>query len=230
MNNSLSLILANRCPKSHEESSKSPINSSDGTLYAQVWKNNELVFEKQLSDFIEGEWIDVNLDNYLEIDSNTDYYFVYKIFADGHIAWVDNGPLMENKGAFVRTTSWINFASLNKNFCIQPIAISNEYGIINGNVSIDAEDVNFEDGIVRAGNYVTPIDPNGNYSLEVKPGTYNIVAYYQDHQSQIISDIQITNGENNDNNNFGIQNDAQKYNNLYQNKSCYPFNNKRTTN
>ncbi len=183
---------------------KSPINSSDGTLFAQVWKNNELFFEKQLSDFSEGEWIEVNLDNYLEINQDTDYYFGYKVMANGHIACVDNGPLVQNKGAFIRTTSWINFSSLGKNFCIQPIAISENFGIISGTVSITGDDVNFEDGIVRAGNYVAPIDSNGNYSLTVKPGTYNVVAYYQDHQSQIISDIQIQNGNNSTNNNLTI--------------------------
>lgn len=204
---------------------KSPINSSDGTLYAQVWKNNELFFEKQLSDYSEGEWIDVNLDNYMEINQDTDYYFGYKLIADGHIACVDNGPIMENKGAFVRTTSWINYTSLNKNFCIQPIAISDNFGTISGNVSISGENVNFADAIVRAGNYAAQIDSNGNYSLNVKPGVYDIVAYYQDHQSQIIPNIQIENGETENNYDLVINmagnndhhNDIQKKTELYSN-------------
>lgn len=155
---------------------KSPINSADGEIYIQIWKENDLLSEKELTDFTDGEWLEIAFDDYFTIDATSDYYVGYKILSEtADIVFHDQGPRIQGKGAFIRTTSWIelNPEIFDFNFCIEPIIISQNFGTVYGNVQIDSDISNV---VLKAENYISHPDLNGNYSLQLKAGNYEIVA------------------------------------------------------
>ena len=156
---------------------KAPISSDQGEIYPQLWKNNTLICEMELNDFSAGDWIEQEFDTFVQIQNDENYFVGYRITSStSSYAFQDNGPQVEGFGGFSRITGWGELQS-DTNLCIEPIIISNNYGIING--SLDAsqlETINFNSTIVKAGNNVTHPDLDGNFTLIVTPGTYNLIA------------------------------------------------------
>lgn len=103
-----------------------PLNPEDCELVAQLWNENTLVAEVPLTDFTAGEWVDVNFDTYLPIDTDGTYYVgynIHKLGTDVTRAYHDAGPRIANKGAFYHTTSWTALpATYDYNFCIDAYA------------------------------------------------------------------------------------------------------------
>jgi len=174
---------------------KAPISSDQGEIYPQLWKNNTLICEMELNDFSEGDWIEQEFATFVQIQNDEDYFIGYRIISStSSYAYQDNGPQVEGFGGFSRLTGW-NELNRDTNLCIEPIVISNNYGIINGSLDISQlENIDFDNTIVKAGNHAAHPDSNGNFTLIVTPNTYNLVA---ETTSAIASldDIEISSGE-----------------------------------
>ncbi|MEA1972068.1 MAG: C10 family peptidase [Candidatus Cloacimonadota bacterium] len=158
---------------------KSPISSEDGELFAQVWENDILISEKEVTDLIDGEWRVIEFDNYCEIKSGYNYYVGYKIHTiDGDVAFHDAGPKVGNKSTFIRTTGWTYLnSSYDFNFCIEANILNNNFGTVSGSISsAEIASLDFANTVIRAGNYISHPDVNGNYSIQLSPGTYTIEA------------------------------------------------------
>jgi len=152
-----------------------PFSSTEGTLKAQLWKNNDLIFEKEVSSYNQSENITVTLDNFVIIEPENDYYLGYKVLStNGNYAYSDNYPTTSGKSALVKTTNvWISLTDYN--FLISGTIITQAYAVITGSVNTDI-DIDPIDVVVKAGMYKTTPDNDFNYVLHVSPGTYQIRA------------------------------------------------------
>ncbi len=105
-----------------------PFDPDEGELYAQIWKNDLIIYEQQIDDFTEGEWLNVTFADLFEIDVTAEYYIGYRIYSlSGNVAAVyhDAGPMIEGNGAYIYTSSWIPLpATYDYNFCIKAITVS----------------------------------------------------------------------------------------------------------
>ncbi len=105
-----------------------PFDPDEGELYAQIWKDDILLTEQQVDDFVEGEWIDVIYEDLFEIDVTAEYFIGYRIYSlSGNVAaaYHDAGPMVERNGAYIYTSSWMSLpATYNYNFCIKAVAVS----------------------------------------------------------------------------------------------------------
>ena len=146
---------------------KAPINPADGELYGQIWKGNDLVSEIEVEDFTAGEWVEVILETFAAVDITEQYYVGYKIHTlTGDLAYHDAGPRVAGKGAFMRTGGWTELAaSLDYNFCIEAVIISQNFGTISGSVDLNEGNGNIIDVAVKADNYMSHPDADGNYIL-----------------------------------------------------------------
>ncbi|RLD54369.1 MAG: hypothetical protein DRJ01_18100, partial [Bacteroidetes bacterium] len=185
---------------------KSPINSDEGELFGQIWEENTLISEKQITNFNKGEWVEIVLDCFIPISLNKDYYVGYKVHSlNGDFAYYDAGPRVSGKGAYIRANYWVELGTnLDFNFCIEAIAASQNYGTISGSVQIDEDNENVEEVSVRTNYYKTRPNSNGNYQLDLKAGTYNLNAYLNGYGSDTISGIIVNNGETVQNQNFNM--------------------------
>lgn len=176
---------------------KAPINDDQGELYGQIWEGNNLVSEKQVFSFTAGDWMEVVLDNFAPVNTECDYYIGYKIHTlTGDLAYHDDGPRVSQKGAYMRTGGWAEVSpTLDFNFCIDAVAISQEFGTVTGNVELSAGSGNISDVSIKAGNYIIHPDSNGDYELIAKPGIYDITASLDDYESAQISSVTINNGD-----------------------------------
>ncbi len=175
-----------------------PISSDEGEIYIQLWENNTLLEQKALSNFSEGVWKNATFDNFHILNPEKVYYVGYKIITEtGYIAYYDNGPRNFDKGAFLRTTSWnpVPISTLNANFCIEAVFLSLETTSISGTISTSDDYSFLENGIIRAGNYITTANQNGEYTLNLISGTYDITAYLPEHIPATISQIQLNENE-----------------------------------
>jgi len=155
---------------------KVPIEMTEGELYAQIWEGDDLLSEKEMTEFYEGEWLETAFDFFEPIDINTEYYIGYKIHTlNGDLVYHDNGPRIEGKGAFIRTGGWTELSSnLDYNFCIEPVIISQNFGTITGNVQLDGGDGNILDVTIKSENYIEHPNENGDYFSYLKPGIYDV--------------------------------------------------------
>ena len=172
----------------------SPINSDEGEIYIQIWKANALLSEKQITDFSAGEWLEIAFDDYFPIDETAEYYIGYKISSTtADLVYHDAGPRVQGKGAFLRTTSWIelNPDIFDFNFCIEPIIISQNFGLVTGNVQIDGD---ISDVVIKAQNFISHPNLNGNYELYLKEGNYEIIASAPENDD-VSQSIEIVAGE-----------------------------------
>lgn len=132
-----------------------PFNPADGELFGQLWKGEVLITEKQIVDFVAGEWVEVVLEDFALIDTDAEYYIGYRLHSlSGAIpaAYHDDGPQMEGKGAYIRTSSWLPLSSYDFNFCIKGIAYSQtSAGSDENNIPL------FVDQLVS--NYPNPFNP-----------------------------------------------------------------------
>ncbi len=105
-----------------------PFNPADGEIYAQIWKDDLLISEKQVLDFTDGDWVEAVLEDFAPIDLASEYFIGYRIHSFSGVvpaAYHDAGPRVEGKGAYIKISGWIPLApSFDYNFCIKAIAIS----------------------------------------------------------------------------------------------------------
>ena len=69
------------------------------------------------------------------------------------------------------------------------IGAAGEPGYIEGVVDLDGGAGNLEDVLVNAGGYTTNPDEDGEYDMELPPGSYNVTASLAGYSSQTISDV-----------------------------------------
>jgi len=176
---------------------KSPITSGQGEIFAQIWKGNELLSEKQVENFSSGEWKEVILNNYIPIETGNQYYIGFKITSQtSDIVFTDQGPRTTGKGAYLHTNSWFELPALfDFNFCIDAGLVSEDYGIITGTVELDSGNGNISDVIVNSNFYHAHPDNSGFYEINLKPGIHDIHASLIDYVTSSIEGISLNNGD-----------------------------------
>ncbi|MCF7794474.1 MAG: C10 family peptidase [Candidatus Cloacimonetes bacterium] len=185
---------------------KSPINSDEGELYAQVWLENILVSEMEIQDFNSGEWLDVDLESFVPVNPDQDVLVGYKITSPtGAIAYRDNGPRITGKGAFFNNGNWVELAANNDfNFCIEAKIITQEYGSVTGLVVLDGGSGEISDAIIKAGKYTTHPGTNGVYWIDLKAGIYDLSAQLNHYLSDSILGLEVIENSVHSNNIFNL--------------------------
>lgn len=104
---------------------KSPIDPADGALWAQVWQEENLISEMEITDFSFGEELEITFDDFALVDENCEYYVGYKIQSSNAVlAWHDEGPRVSGKGAWFRINSWTEVNPTNDfNFNIESVVL-----------------------------------------------------------------------------------------------------------
>ncbi len=158
---------------------KNPISDEDGEITAQIWEGSLLIAEKEISEFVQGEWTTCDLENYIQLDPEKEYFVGYTITsATGEFVYRDNGPRVLGKGAFIKHSHWVELQpdNFDFNFCIEAGIGTLESGSISGNVTLQSGPGNIQDVNIRAADFVAHPDGSGNYTLPLKFGNYNISA------------------------------------------------------
>jgi hypothetical protein len=100
-----------------------PFNPGDGELYAQLYHGNHFISEKPVTDFTDGQWVDVTFDDVAIIDPAEEYFVGYRIHSlqgTQPAAWHDAGPNIPGKGGYIKTSNWMPLpATFDFNFCIK---------------------------------------------------------------------------------------------------------------
>ncbi|MCD4817520.1 MAG: thiol protease/hemagglutinin PrtT [Candidatus Cloacimonetes bacterium] len=176
---------------------KSPINDNEGEIIAQIWENNTILVEKPVEDLQFGVWIETEFETFIPIEEDKEYYIGYRIISDtGDLAWHDDGPRVPGKGAFFNTTNWIALPSLNDyNFCIEAGFISQEFATIEGDISLNGGSGEITDVVVKANNYISHPNPDGNYSFQIKPDDYALFCELNSYNTDMNYDIELVNGD-----------------------------------
>ncbi|MCD4651253.1 MAG: carboxypeptidase regulatory-like domain-containing protein, partial [Candidatus Cloacimonetes bacterium] len=157
---------------------KTPTSSTDATISAGVWRNNELTQLIPINGFAADEWVSVSLEQYIVVDSTDDLIIGYEITSsDGNLLWMDNGPNVTGKGAWLRTQVWSPFnAAYNKNACIEALFIEQEHATVSGQVILD-DGNSAENALVLTNDWFTArTEVNGDYTIDLMPGTYQLTA------------------------------------------------------
>ena len=172
---------------------KVPIEMSDGELFAQIWEGDNLLSEKEITEFTKDEWLTTTFDYFVPIDINTEYYVGYKIHTlNGDLVYYDAGPRVEGKGAFIRTGGWLELSSnLDYNFCIEPIIITQYFGMVDGNIQLEGGDGNILDVAIISGNFIAHPDINGDYLLYLRPGINDISVYLSNYDIGYVQSIEV---------------------------------------
>ena len=104
---------------------KSPIAQENGQLWAQVWQNETLISETEISDFSYAEELEIDLNNFAIVEQGNEYFVGYKIqSSNADLAWQDAGPRVPGKGAWFRINSWTNLSAINDvNLCIEAVIL-----------------------------------------------------------------------------------------------------------
>ena len=104
---------------------KSPIAPEDGQLWAQVWQNETLISETEISDFSYEEELEIDLNNFAIVEQGNEYFVGYKIqSSNADLAWHDAGPRVPGKGAWFRINSWTELpAATDVNLCIEAVIL-----------------------------------------------------------------------------------------------------------
>jgi Peptidase C10 family/Spi protease inhibitor/FlgD Ig-like domain len=183
---------------------KAPINDDEGDLFAQVWIDEVLMSETEIPAFTAGEWLDIDLDSFVSVVSDQEYFVGYKIYSTtGTMAYRDSGPRVSGKGAYFKNGNWIELAANNDfNFCIEAKLITQECGSISGLVDLNDGNGNLPDAVVRAGKYSVHPDENGDYSFDLKTGNYNLSAELFEYETDYLSYVNVTTDEITDNQDF----------------------------
>ena len=176
---------------------KAPISDDEGELYAQVWIGDVLMSETEITTFSAGEWLDIDLNSFVTIVSDQEFYVGYKIYSEtGAMVYRDEGPRITGKGAFFRNGSWIQLAANNDfNFCIEAKIITQEFGSLSGIVELGSGNGNLQDTVVRAGKYSIHPNEDGNYFLDLKAGIYDLSADLFNYETGFLNDVIVMNDE-----------------------------------
>ncbi len=177
---------------------KAPFNDDTGWLKGQIWENDMLIAEKDITDFSEGDWISCDPGNYIMINPDNEYYVGYMAFSEsGQFAWHDNTPRVSGKGAFVNHSGWTELqpGNFDFNFSIEALFGSHEFGLINGSVQVTTSLRDYSEIVIKAGTFVTHPEDDGSFELPVKYGEYDVQAFFAGGESNIISGIIVSETE-----------------------------------
>ncbi len=178
---------------------KAPVSMSDGEIWVQVWQDDILLLDQNVVYFEAGEWVDVTLNSILKLDPELDYYIGYKIYSlTGDLAYHDQGPQQSGKGAYFRINGWNPLPAVvnDFNFCIDAVFASDNFGTISGNVLLENGSGNVENVSIQADLFVTNPDVEGDYSIQVKPSFYDLLASLSEYSMETIYGIDIESDDN----------------------------------
>jgi len=166
-----------------------PIDAGSDQIIAKLWEGEDLVSEVAIDGCNAGEMVEVEFDYFTPVETAEDYFVGYTITsANGDLAWLDNSERASGKGAFFRTSNWVELpAAFGGNFCIEAKMISQDYARVSGTVSLREGSGNLTDVVIKAAEATAHVDMDGNYSIFVKPGTVNLQACLNDYSSSAIS-------------------------------------------
>jgi Peptidase C10 family/Spi protease inhibitor/Secretion system C-terminal sorting domain len=190
---------------------KSPINQDEGELFAQIWIDDVLMTETEVMEFSAGEWLDVDLYSFITVVADQEYYVGYKIYSTtGAMAYRDQGPRTDGKGAYFNNGSWVQLTGNNNfNFCIDAKIITQNYGTISGNVSLDTGNGNLQDVVIKAGDFTAHPDSDGNYQFDLKAGTHDLTASLLNYETDQITGIVMQSGDTIEDQNFMLINGVE---------------------
>lgn len=184
---------------------KSPIDESDGTIAVQVWKGDNLISERGLTGYEEGEWIDAPMGIYVPVDPASDFTIGYHIgTTTGQLAWHDEGPRVSGRGAWYHTTTWHELPAADNDFnlCIEPVFATQVYGTITGTVLMDGGFGDLREAVISAGQPVSVVHPvrddtfNAHWTMKIKPGTmYDAGIALKHYTTDTIEGIEVTSGQ-----------------------------------
>ena len=177
---------------------KSPIAQDEGEISVQIWQDEILLDETEVTAYEKHEWITQDLNNFIEIETDTEYYVGYHIHTQtGELAYYDNGPRVSGKGAFFRVNNWVELPTSNNdyNFCIEPVIITMDFGTVSGNVLLDGGNGNVDDVCVSSSFYSCHPDDSGDFEIDLNPGNYELTAQLIDYIPQSISGIDVQTGD-----------------------------------
>lgn len=105
-----------------------PINSDEGSITAQLWREEQLIAEQEIIEFSYADEISCLFPQFESLNEDHEYFVGYSIYSEtGSIAWHDNGPRVDGKGAWFRINGWVELnGSYDYNFCISADIIGGE--------------------------------------------------------------------------------------------------------
>ena len=141
-----------------------PFNPEDGEIHAQLWKGSLLISEKEVTDFVDGEWKNIVFDDFAVVDPDAEYYVGYQINSFSGpipVAWHDEGPNIPGKGGYIRTTNWIPLpGNFDFNLCIKGKIISQQPTSSDNNIAAAYENT-------LGYNYPNPFNPTTTISYSL---------------------------------------------------------------
>jgi len=176
---------------------KAPINNTEGEIFAQIWIDDYLISETEVTEFSYGEWIETNVENIVPVLWSDEFYIGYKITSStGEFAFYDDGPRVVEKGAFYRNTGWTELPEQNDyNFCIDAVLVTQDFGSIFGNIDLVSETTNITDAVVQTEIYRSRPDEDGNYQIDIPAGIYDLTASALEYYPQTIENLEIVNDQ-----------------------------------
>jgi len=166
-----------------------PIDAGSDQIIAKLWEGEDLVSEVLIDGSSVGEMLEVEFDYFTPVDPAKDYFVGYTITSvNGDLAWLDSSERVAGKGAFFRTSNWVELpANFGGNFCIEAKTISQDYALVSGNVSINNGDGDLTEVVIKAAEATAHVDAEGNYAIFVKPGSVNLQACLNEYSADTIS-------------------------------------------
>ncbi|MCD4828259.1 MAG: C10 family peptidase [Candidatus Cloacimonetes bacterium] len=189
---------------------KAPLGSDEGQYWGQLWEGNRLISEIPLEDVAAGAWTEAVMPIFAHIDPVCEYYAGYRLISTtSDYAWHDDGPRIAGKGGFFRTGGWVELPS-NKdyNFCIEAVAVSNNAGHINGQVTLTGGSGIINDVAIQAGVFSARPAADGTYSMPVVPGDYDVTAGLKHFVSGSVNGIAVALDQSVDDVNFALEHDG----------------------
>ncbi|MEA2103018.1 MAG: T9SS type A sorting domain-containing protein [Candidatus Cloacimonadota bacterium] len=169
-------------------------------LYAYEEEFNDL-YEVEGSDFLGGmEWSYSGENNCMDkihpADSNAATIFVNTMYADTLGVRFDAGTYKTVGNAFeISGLGGTNSLGDALAGILDFFEIIDAFGTVEGNVSLEGASGNVEDVIIVADGISTHPNMEGNYSLTLLSGTYDLTASLYGYESQTIEDIEVEAGQ-----------------------------------
>jgi hypothetical protein len=192
---------------------KAPGDAANETITAQVWDGSRLAVEQPVADYSTGDWVQVELPEYVLIQSGHTYYVGYSIISTDHsLSWHDEGPRVAN-GACFRTTNWTDYAiSSNFNFCISAVLRDQTGATLSGTLVPASGNAQLSDAIIRTGLYSATAQADGTFTLSVPAGTYTPTVDLHGYEAASFTETTVADGATANLGSLTLQRDATETN------------------